>query len=196
MRYTGSTRIEGSNPSRSARHWHTRGFPRVAVSLGEAARVVGAARRQRASDRADQSDGDELPLSGSLAGCLLESHHHPQVESVRDSQEGLEAGALPAAFDPGDLGVAGADAAGQLLLGQPMVHAVLDQEPGDLAVPALCLLSTPVCRTSRGPAAARLLSGAPDGAHWLLRYHALSLPQLVRKGHHRPAGGDDAYGQA
>src|SRR5262245_53297243 len=97
------------------------------------------------------SEGDEVALRPPVRGRALEAEDDAEVECMSDARQRVEVGAVPAALDAGDLRVARPDEVGQLLLREPLVHAVLDEQPGDLPEPlALCLLRA-VLGAARGP---------------------------------------------
>lgn len=72
---------------------------------------------QTCNPRAPDSDCYEL-AGRSLRWPSLEAHNQPHVQSSGKPLEGVEAHLVLTALDPGDRGVARADTAGQLGLGE------------------------------------------------------------------------------
>jgi hypothetical protein len=83
---------------------------------------------------------------------------------VGDARQGVEVRAVPAALDARDLGVTRADELNQSFLAESFVHAVLDEEPGDLTEPLPLRSLGAVLRTAGGSPASGLLGGAADRA--------------------------------
>ena len=76
---------------------------------------------------------DEISLGAPAWRGALEAEDQAKPERMRDSRQRVKVGAVPAAFDPRNLRVARTHELCELLLAEPLVHPVLDQQPGNLA---------------------------------------------------------------
>jgi hypothetical protein len=117
---------------------------------------------------------DEIALGILLRRLTLEADHELEIKGVCDSLQRIDTRRMPAALDPGDLRVAGADSVGELLLGEVVLHPVLDDEPGNLPEPLTGISLSAVRRAALGPAPACHRCRCADGAEVLV-----SLSRLV-----------------
>jgi hypothetical protein len=117
---------------------------------------------------------------------------------VGDPKEGVDTRRVAATLDPGDLRVARSHSFGELLLGEVVLHSVLDDEPRDLpeADPSLSLGA--VGRASLSPTLARHRCGPADGTqgfdlrNCLVLDHVLNLSHVISHAKGRPSYGSTA----
>ena len=109
---------------------------------------------------------------------MLETNNKFQVKRVRDTDQCVDGGLVPTAFNAGDLRIAGADPHGEFLLSQAMVHSVFDEEPGDFAKPSTRFQLSPISRATDGTPHSRTRG---RGAYRTDRLRMLSGLQLVHE---------------
>jgi hypothetical protein len=105
--------------------------------------------------------GDELSF-GVVGGSALETEYEAEAQSLGDALECANARLVAPALDARDRGVAGADTAGQFLLGKPERSSVLDHEAGDLFELSEATLLGTVGKAERCSAAPRLRASSPS----------------------------------
>jgi len=125
-----------------------------------------------------------------MAIRVFEPHYQPFSEGVRESFEGLKAGAMRAAFDTADRGEAGADAVSELTLCEAVSNSSGDDHPSQRLVGSEPGSLGSVLRTSLGATSPRFLVVA---AGWAGVRHVPDLISfenidVVRCGRCRRAG--------
>jgi hypothetical protein len=122
---------------------------------------------------------NELAVRLLVRSLPLKTEDQLEVERVSYPPERVDADGVPAALDARDLRVACPDAIGQLLLCQAMLHAVLDQEPRDLAEAGTVLALRVILRATGCPAFTGDGRWGTNGANGLVVSHALNLSGLI-----------------
>lgn len=105
----------------------------------------------------------EVSGDSSSVVARLEADDECAVERGGDPAEGVETGLVASALDARDLRVTCPDAVGEVLLAQPRIHPIGDQQAGNLAKRCSLRLLLSVRRAAFRPPAGRLFGGAPDG---------------------------------